>query len=219
MQDFIITYQWEIFIGLEILSLLFLLAFLIIRYALKNQKLSHLFLGLFILPIVLEGILAIFVYQKTGIISTFQIIILLFIAYACTFGIIDFRNLDLFIKRKVGEWQGVDLLTEAEKQRIKLNKNPKYKAKQSRRWWYGHTIVFIIAHVIFWTFYGNSEHDFMYYLTDFSWWSDVQFGNGPFQHEMIDQISKLWILVYAIDTVISWSYTLFPAKEKSENNG
>src|SRR5690625_4087302 len=118
MLDFIINYQWGIFIGLEILSLIFLLIFFFIRYAFTEQKLSNWFLGLFIFCIFLEGILALFVYQQTGKISTFQIVVLLFVVYACTFGITDFKKLDLFIKRKIGEWRGINLLTEADLQKI-----------------------------------------------------------------------------------------------------
>lgn len=213
MLDSIISFQWEIFIGLEILSLIFLLTFFIIRYAFTAQKLSRWFLSLFIFCILLEGILAVIVYQKTGEISTFQIVVLIFIVYACTFGIFDFKKLDLFIKRKVGEWRGIDLLTEADLQRIERNRDPKYQAQQYRRWWYGHTLVFIVAHCVFWLYYGNPEYGLIYYLTDLSWWSDGELGTGPFQHEMVDQVSKLWMLVFAVDSIISWSYTFFPSKK------
>lgn len=215
MLDFLISFQWEIFIGLEILSLVFLLTFFVSRYAFSAQRLGKWLFSLFISCILLEGILAIFVYQKTGEISTFQIVVLLFIVYACTFGISDFKKLDLFIKRKVGKWRKVNLLTETDLKRIELSKDPKYQAKQYRHWWYGHTIVFILAHFIFWIYYGNSEHGLMYYLTDLSWWGNVQYGNGPFQHEVIEQVSKLWMLVFAVDTIISWSYTFFPSKKSS----
>lgn len=156
---------------------------------------------------LLEGILAIFVYRETGEISTFQIVVLVFIVYACTFGISDFKKLDLLMKRKVGEWRKVNLLTEADIKKIELHKDPKYQAK------YGHTFVFIIAHCMFWIYYGNHENGLMYYLTDFTWWGDVEVDNGPFQHEMIGQVSRLWMLVFAVDTIISWSYTFFPSNK------
>ena len=52
------------------------------------------------------------VYQVTGEISTILIIITIFVLYACTFGIYDFLKLDRWMRRKIGEWRGVELLTE-----------------------------------------------------------------------------------------------------------
>src|SRR5690625_162345 len=102
LMQFLLEHQWNIFIGLEVASLIFLLAFLVIRYAFTKQRISDLFLGLFILCIVLEAILAWLIYQETGEIDTFQIVIAIFIVYAFTFGIGDFKKLDHFIKAR---WQ------------------------------------------------------------------------------------------------------------------
>src|SRR5699024_1950306 len=112
LMQFLLEHQWNIFIGLEVASLIFLLIFLVIRYAFTKQRISGIFLGLFILCIVLESVLAWFIYQETGEIDTFQIVIAIFIVYAFTFGIGDFKKLDRFIKKHVGKWRGIDLLTE-----------------------------------------------------------------------------------------------------------
>lgn len=104
--SFIIDYQWELFISLEVVSLLFLIVFLVIRYAFTKQRLSVLFLLLFLFCMVLEAVLAGVIYQETGEFSTFQVVIVLFLVYACTFGIGDFKKLDRFIKQKVGYWRG-----------------------------------------------------------------------------------------------------------------
>src|SRR5690625_2402539 len=110
--DTLLTFQWEAFIFLEVLSWIFLLLFLIVRYAFGKESLGRLFLTLFVLFIFLEALLAFIVYQKTGEISTFQVVIFIFVVYACTFGISDFKKLDRYIKMKVGIWRGVELLTE-----------------------------------------------------------------------------------------------------------
>ncbi|WP_449354873.1 hypothetical protein ACUL41_00870 [Virgibacillus natechei] len=90
--DLILTYQWEIFVAVEVLSLVTLFTFGIVRYLLSKRRQSLLFLLLFIVLLVLEALLAIMIYRETGEISTFQIIITIFVIYACTFGIVDFMN-------------------------------------------------------------------------------------------------------------------------------
>lgn len=214
MIEWISTFQWEIFIGIEILSYIFLLAFLAVRYILGKQRFSQLVLILFILCIFLEAGLATLIYQKTGEISVFQIIIGFFVVYACTLGISDFRKLDRYIKSHVGHWRGVNLLTKEDIQKMEAAEDPVVIARKSRKWWYIHASFFIIAHVIFWFVYGNDTNAFTDYIKDVSWWGENGIENGPFRNIRVAQISKLWILVFVIDTIIAWSYTLFPKKTK-----
>src|SRR5699024_11276783 len=102
----------------------------------------------FLLFIIFEGILAFINYRQTGEIDTFQIVVFIFIIYACTFGISDFKKLDRYIKQTVGKWRKVDLLTEKDRAVMEKQQNPKYIARRYRLWWYGHTIAFIIANII-----------------------------------------------------------------------
>ena len=213
MIDFIVTHQWGIFIGLEILSFAFLLTFLLVRYAFAKPKLSMWFMVLFILCMVLEAGLAFMIYQETGEISTFQIVIAIFIIYACTFGISDFKKLDRWIKKKIGDWRSVNLLTDEDIRKMELAKDPKVIARRNRRWWYAHAVVFVVGHYLFWLYNGNHNHDLMFYLEDLSWWEEADGVNGPFQSEAIAAISKIWVIIFALDTIISWSYTLFPSKK------
>lgn len=210
-----IAYQWEIFITLEILSFIFLLCFLLVRYAFSKQKLSSLFLVLFLLCIVLEAGLALFIYQKTGEIDTFQIVIVIFIVYACTFGISDFKKLDRYMKGKIGKWRGVNLLSAEDIHQIELAKDPKVIARRNRRWWYAHAIIFVIGHCLFWIYNGNHQNHLMFYLEDLSWWGEVDHTQGPFQSEAIAAVNKIWVIIFALDTIISWSYTLFPSKREN----
>lgn len=48
------------------------------------------FIFLFLFLLIIEGLLGLYVYRQTGEISTFQIVIIIFIIYAFTFGILDF---------------------------------------------------------------------------------------------------------------------------------
>ncbi|HLR70918.1 MAG TPA: hypothetical protein VK085_05760 [Pseudogracilibacillus sp.] len=212
--SFILEYQWEIFIFLEVFSLLFLLTFLIFRYAFSKENIGRIFLFLFVLFIILEAILAFLVYQHTGEIETFQVVIIIFVIYAFTFGIADFKRLDRYIKDKVGKWRGVELLTEEDKRKMERLKDPKVIARNYRLWWYGHTFVFVLAHLFFWMNYGNDAHSFFYYVSDLSWFDGESLEQSPFTNEMIMNISMLWIIIYVVDTIISWSYTFFPSEKK-----
>lgn len=213
--QFLLEHSWDLFIGLEATSSIFLLLFLVSRYAFMKERLGRLFLGLFILCIILEVIIAWFVYQEAGEIDTFQIVIVIFVVYAFTFGIADFKKLDRFIKKHVGKRRGLDLLSEEDKWKMAEGKDPKLIARKNRRWWYVHAAVFITVHFIFWQLYGNQEHGLIYYLEDLSWFGEEDFINAPFTGEMINAVSRLWIIVFVVDMIISWSHTLFPANSKN----
>ena len=109
--QFIIDYQWEIFITIEFLSLVSLLMFGLLRYLLNRRKLSVLAILAFLFLLLIEALLGILIYQETKEISTFQIVIIIFVVYACTFGIIDFLKLDRWMREKVGKWRRIELLT------------------------------------------------------------------------------------------------------------
>src|SRR5699024_820749 len=166
--------------------------------AFTKQKMSTWFMILFILCMVLEVVLAVLIYQQTGEISTFQIVIAIFILYACTFGISDFRKLDSWIKKKIGEGLEINLLTDEDIRKMELEKDPKVIARKNRRWWYAHAAVFIIGHYLFWLFDGNQNHDLMFYLEDLSWWEERDHVNGPFQSEAISAISKIRKVIFAL---------------------
>ena len=210
------TYQWEVFIFLEIASWIFLFLFLLLRYAFDRVKIGQIFLLLFLLFIIFEGILAFINYRQTGEIDTFQIVVFIFIIYACTFGISDFKKLDRYIKQTVGKWRKVDLLTEKDRAVMEKQQNPKYIARRYRLWWYGHTIAFIIANIIFWQLYGDKATEFFSYIQDWSWFEEETIHHAPYKHEMVMNIVRLWLVIYVIDTIIAWSYTFFPSKKKGE---
>src|SRR5699024_7825667 len=136
--------------------------------------------------------------------------------YACTFGVGDFKKLDRYIKVKVGKWRKVDLLTEKDKAVMAKLKDPRAIARKNRMWSYVHTAIFIMANIVFWQLYGNDAHAFLHYVKDWSWYEDVGIEHAPYTNEMVMNAVKLWIIIYAVDTVVAWSYTLFPAEEKGE---
>lgn len=219
MLEMILSHHWEIFISLEIASVVLIIAFLLVRYLMSKSSLSHLFLLLFLLCLGLEVALGLFMYQRTGEISSFTIIIGIFIVYSCTFGISDFKKLDRYMKQKLGKWRGINLLTEEEIRKIEQANDPKEMARKARLSWYIHVVLFVMMHSIFWIFDGHHENGILYYVSDLSWWGDIDFETSPFHNEIVNGISKLWMVVFGIDTIISWSYTFFPTKRKRKIKG
>src|SRR5690625_7373622 len=107
------------------------------------------------------------IYQRTGEFSTFQIVISVFLLYACTFGIIDFKRLDRWMRKKIGGWRGIELLTEKDYTISKRNNDPKYLARKYRCSSTIHLIVFLIIQSVFCTFGTNSIEEIIGYLCYF----------------------------------------------------
>ncbi len=210
--QFIVQYQWEIFIVAEIISLICLLLFGGVRYLFGKRKQSLFFLFLFLFLLILEAGLAIIIYNETGEISTFQIVITIFVVYACTFGIHDFKKLDRWMRTKIGKWRGVDLLTEKDKSIIKKQKDPKYIAKINRYSAIIHLFVFVVVQIGFWLYGLGDIMHFREYLTDLSWIGTEAIEETPYPNETLYRISMLWGLIFIIDFIWSISYTIFPAK-------
>src|SRR5699024_10731176 len=80
--SFIETYQWEIFIVLEVISWISLFIFGVLRYFFDKRKLSMYFLILFVTFIGVEALLGWFIYIETGELSTIQLVITIFVIYA-----------------------------------------------------------------------------------------------------------------------------------------
>ena len=211
----IVEFQWEIFIAIEIISFLSLLVFGITRYLLGKQKLSLQFLLLFIVLLVVEAILAIIIYQETGEISTFQIVITIFVLYACTFGIADFKKLDRWMRLKIGNFRKVNLLTDKDRAIMDKQKNPEYIARKNRNSSMIHLVVFFGVQALFW-WQGTKDISLMLeYLFDLSWMGTENIEETPYANETFYQISIVWAIVFAVDFIYSWSYTIFPEKKKA----
>lgn len=212
--DLIIDYQWEIFIGLEALSILSLILFGVIRYFFLKPRVSLVFIILFLLLLVVEAGLALLVFRETGEISTFQIIVGIFVIYAVTFGIFDFLKLDRWMRRKIGNIRDVDLLTDKDRKIIEQNKDPKYIARMYRMTSTAHLIIFVIGQGILWTMGTDSFSEMRMYLTDFSWFDAENVTDTPYSNDLTFTIGTIWCLVFLIDFIYSWSYTVFPARKK-----
>ncbi len=210
---FLIENQWAIFITLEVSALICLLLFAVVRYAFTKVRFSYTFLFLFIVMILLEALLAYLVYLETGEFTTFQIVIMIFIIYAGTFGVSDFKRMNRWVKDKVGKWKGIDLLTEKDREIMAYLKDPKVIARRARYWFYAHTVVFISAIYVFWLLYGNDSYSLDYFIVNLEWYGDELLEPQPFTSELITNIVRIWTIVFVVDSIINWSYTLFPSKK------
>lgn len=210
--NIIIEYNWELFIMIEVLSFISLLLFSIFRYFFSKRRLSIVFIITFLLLLVLEVILGLYVYSQTGEFSTFLMIITVFVIYACTFGIFDFIRLDRWMRKKIGGLRGVELLSEKDYEIMKRNSDPKYIAKKYRISSFIHIVIFVIVQTIFWTMGTDDIAEMKAYLTDFSWLNEGTAEGSPYPNDTLYSIGVIWGIVFIVDLIYSWSYTLFPSK-------
>jgi len=215
--QFLVEHDWAIFIGLEVCALIFILAFMGTRYLLSRRPLSNVLLGLFLLMMVLEGVLAFVVYQVTGEVSTFQVVVVLFLLYAVTFGVHDFKRLDYSARMRIGTWRRTTLVTEEETEKMRALKDPKTVARKSRIWFYVHTVIFGGALIYFWNTSGTSEHSWLYFIQNWDWFGDEDL-TQPFTSELLSQVVRLWLIIYIVDSIINWSYTFFPNKVSEDKS-
>lgn len=211
--EFILQNYWEVFITLEVLSIVSLLLFGVVRYLLGKKKTSLFFIVSFLVLLILEALLSFVIYKKTGEFSTFQIVIVVFVLYACTFGIGDFKRLDRWMRFKIGKWKGVELLTEKDYDVMERNQDPKYIAKKYRLTSTIHLLIFVIVQAIFWNLGTSNVTEMVSFLKDFSWLESGDYIDSPYSNETLYSIGIIWAIVFFADFVWSWSYTIFPSQK------
>ncbi|MBF4501964.1 hypothetical protein IRY55_11365 [Savagea sp. SN6] len=212
MLNIIIQYSWGIFIFIEVLSLLALILFGVARYFFDKTKLSLFFISFFLFLLIIEGALAFYIYIQTGEISTIQIVITIFILYACTFGILDFINLDRWMRQKIGTLRGIELLTKKDYEIINKKNDAKYISRKYRRTSVIHLIVFLTVQIFLWTLGTTSFSEMKMYLSDFSWVESGDSKLSPYPNNLTLGIGVIWGIVFIVDFVYSWCYILFSRK-------
>lgn len=211
---FLVDNQWTIFIVIEVLSIVSLLLFGFLRYVLMRRQLSVLAIFAFLVLLISEALLAVLIYQETKEIETFQIAVGIFVVYACTFGILDFLKLDRWMRKKVGKWRRVELLTKKDYVILQREKDPKYVAKKYRLTSVIHLALFVVVQSILWMYGTESFEEWLGFMSDLSWIENGTAAQSPYPNEMTYNIGVIWGLVFIVDFIYSWSYTIFPSKPK-----
>lgn len=212
--SFMETYQWEIIIVLEVISWVSLLIFGVTRYFFDKRKLSKYFLILFISFIGIEALVGWFIYVETGELSTIQLVITVFVVYAITFGVSDFKKLDRWMRKHIGKLRGIDLLTEKDRAIMKRDKDPSYIAKKYRVSSLIHLVLFVAVQIGFLVYSLGSLSDVVPYIKDLSWIGTEDYTITPYANDTLYGISMVWGIVFIADFLYSWSYTLFPSQTK-----
>jgi len=211
---FLVDNQWTIFIVIEVLSIVSLLLFGFLRYVLMRRQLSVLAIFAFLVLLISEALLAVLIYQETKEIETFQIAVGIFVVYACTFGILDFLKLDRWMRKKVGKWRRVELLTKKDYDILQRERDPKHVAKKYRLTSVIHLALFVVVQSILWMYGTESFEEWLGFMSDLSWIENGTAAQSPYPNEITYNIGVIWGLVFIVDFIYSWSYTIFPSKPK-----
>lgn len=206
--DILVNYQWYWFLLLEIISTIGALTFIVIRYKIKNRTLSQLALALFIVPLLLEAGLALLIYQQTKEITTFHIVIMVFLLYACTFGVADFKKIDRMVRIWLGKRAGEDLLTATEHAQLAREKSPQYIRTKSLRNLVIHSVIFVAAVIYMWITFGNTD-----FTLSLRWVTDSDHIQ-PLTNEVANTVLRVWLIAYSIDSILNLSYILTPITKK-----
>ncbi|MBN3554494.1 hypothetical protein JYA63_09470 [Fictibacillus nanhaiensis] len=209
--DFVLEHKWVFLILAETVFWVSTLSFLVVRYWFNLKKLSIAFFILFLLNDLWIAAMGYFDYLKTGKFSTYQIIILVVIAYAFLYGKSDFQKIDRFIQRKVAKTRG---LPEPDLPASK----PMYgmqHAKQERKNLYKHILLFITAQCVFLLLFGLSDAVSSIQIdTLLKDWYDTTDTDLFYKNDVANNVTRIWALILAIDIIVSLSYTIAPKKEK-----
>ncbi|SER02745.1 hypothetical protein [Piscibacillus halophilus] len=209
--DLILYYGWTIFILIEVASFLTLILFGITIYYLGKRRLSMIFIVLFLILTAIEVCLGVLVYKSTGKFTSYQLILIVFVLYACTFGIYDFIKIDYWLSDKISKWRSIPLVNKDEKRWIKLQDHDE-AAKIYRVKSLVHLLVFMAIQALFWWMGAQSIDGIAGYIRDFSWVLNG-YEHSPYPDETLYQLSVIWCLIFVVDMFYSWSYTFFPEKE------
>lgn len=81
-----------------------------------------------------------------------------------------------------------------------------------------HLLIFVSVQAIIWSFGVDGWSQFLKYLTDISWIGTESYLDTPYPTEMLYNISMIWGIAFIVDFLYSWSYTIFPTKQRGEKN-
>ncbi|EEL85343.1 Integral membrane protein [Bacillus cereus AH1272] len=139
-------------------------------------------------------------YYQTGKFSNFQIITVIILLYAVFYGKKDLKKLDIYVQKLVAKWRNepAPIIEEP------LEVTGMAHAKQEIKNWVLHLILFLAVHIFFF---------FMYGLIPVEQWGNW-LESGIVLNKTASRVSQVWAIILLADTAISFSYVIFPKKEK-----
>ncbi|MGF9964120.1 hypothetical protein [Bacillus rhizoplanae] len=194
-------YRWVLLVGAEVVFWCAAISFFLLRYAFKLRKASFIAGIVLLLNELFILTLGVVDYYETGKFSQFQIIIVIILLYAVFYGKKDLRKLDLRIQRIIAKWRGEALPIIEEPVEL----TGWAHTKQELFHWGIHFILFAGTHIVFYFLYGLAPLENITSLDD-----------SVFLNETANRVSKVWRIVFAVDTFITLSYVIFPKKKKNE---
>ncbi|WP_410984207.1 hypothetical protein [Bacillus cereus] len=193
-------YRWYFLIGAEIVFWVSAIGFFLLRYGLRLRKASFIMGIVLLLNEVFILTLGVIDYYHTGKFSNFQIITLVILLYALFYGKKDLKKLDIRVQKLVAKWRNEPIPNiEAP-----LELTGWAYTKQEIGQWSLHFILFTVVHIVFFFVYG---------LMPIEQWGDW-LEKGIVLNEAASRVSQVWGIVFLVDTVITFSYLIFPKKEK-----
>ncbi|MEW9500706.1 hypothetical protein [Jeotgalibacillus marinus] len=212
--DFILEHKWAFLIAAEIIFWVSILTFLTLRYWFKLNKLSLIFFAFFIINDLWIATMGFMDYLRSGEFTSYQLVILIFIVYAFTYGKSDFRRLDAFIQKKVAKLRCEPVPDFDQPCALYGSEYAKKEWKQ----FLGHLLIFSIVHISLMFIFGISKQtdEITSLDTLFTLWFAESPASFPFDNSGANNLSQVWTLVLAIDAVITSSYTIFPKSKKKK---
>ncbi|MFJ8530538.1 hypothetical protein [Bacillus sp. NPDC094106] len=192
-------YRWYFLIGAEIVFWTSAIGFFVLRYGFRLQKASFIAGIVLLLNEVFILALGAIDYYHTGQFSNFQIITVIILLYALLYGKKDLKKLDIWVQKLVARWRNEPMPIEEQ-----LKVTGWAYTKQEMGQWSLHLILFTAVHIVFF---------FMYGLVPVEQWGDW-FEKGIVLNQGASRVSQVWGIVLLIDTIITFSYVIFPKKEK-----
>ncbi|TKC14916.1 hypothetical protein [Robertmurraya kyonggiensis] len=208
MITFFLEHKIAFLIVSEVIFWVFVVLALLFRYWFRMKKASFLAFIILILEELAVFFFGVLDYIYVGTFSSFQVIIVIFILYGIIFGKSDFKKLDRWIKKKVAHIKGETLPIDEED--IRGDAYGKEHAKQERRNFYGHFLTFIMLHIIFAILFGYVPESFFNIPLP----QGIEGISKTSNHNPIASISNIWTKILIVDFIWSFSYTIFPKKEK-----
>ena len=201
--DLLIEYKWVLLVGTEVVFWICAVAFFVARYWFEMGRLGNLLLVFIIVEEVLANLfilgLGALDYRQAGEITGYQVVAVAFILYALTLGRQDARRLDAYLKKKTARWKGKDVPEPTSTASAPVRPAPD-KATRYRREWYQHVALFVAGQTILF-FIGES-----YPVAFLS-------GGMPSDPSGLMLASRVWTVIFLVDTVWSLSYTVWPGSE------